>query len=565
MASGFTGAKENFFGWLFKRTSDPIENLSFSAPNENDGGVTTIAAPVAGVLGTVSDLDQGIRTDYEMISRYREMAFHPEIDTAIDEITNEAVSSAGDSEDTVKIILDDLNQPPAIKAAIENAFETIKELLDIRHHAYDIFRRWYVDGRLYFHVIIDPKHPELGIKELRIIDPRKIRKVREIEKVRVKNGVAGGGNSYAILTRVKSEYFIYVDTGFQGVGPTDQPAFGPNTGVKISRDSIIYVTSGLVDSGGVRVLGYLHTAIKPLNQLRILEDATIIFRMSRAPERRVWKIEVGNLPKMKAEQYVRDIMVKHKNRLNYNAADGSVVDDRKFQTILEDYWLPTRNGVGTQVQVLPPGQAFGSEDLMYFLKRLYAALRIPTDRLNGDNQVNYPGAASAMSVSEIKFGKFIARIRLRFSQLFLNALEKQLVLTNVMSIEDWAKISPYIRFDFIKDNYYMEIKDQQILQMRIDLLNNAMPFVGMFWSKDFVRRSILKQTNEDIEREDALIQLEGPPVVLADQGSSTTGGTGKSMMGGASPTNQPELQTKAMSNKKGGDFKQVSKLLSKNT
>lgn len=530
---------DSFFGFIFKRREEPGSVPSFSPPEE-DGGTTTITSPTGGVLGTSMDLDVNIRSEYELISRYREMALHSEIDTAIDEITNEAVSSAGDSEDTVKIILDDLNVTPAVKQAISQSFEEVKQLLDFRHHAYDLFRRWYIDGRLYFHVIVDPKDTAGGIKELRLIDPRKIRKVRELEKVRVKNGSSTDSNNYVILTRVKSEYFVYMESGFQGPSPNDQPAMTSAAGVKIARDSIIYINSGLVDATGNRVLGFLHTALKPLNQLRILEDATVIFKMARSPERRVWKIEVGNLPKAKAEQYIAEIMRKHKNKLSYSASTGEIIDQRKFQTVLEDYWIPTRNGVGTQVSVLPPGQAFQPDDLMYFLKRVYAALRIPVDRLNSDNQVNYPGSASAMSIAEIKFGKFIARLRLRFSQLFIDALEKQLVLKGVMAVEDWERISPYIRFDFVKDNYYMEIKEQQIMQMRIDLANNMMPFIGTVYSLDTLRRQVFKMNDEDIEKEIQLISMEG------SAGMQGEGSGGRSMMGGDNPNNQPENQSLAI-------------------
>ena len=575
MANIFTGGLERLFGWSFKDQGPPTP-LGLVPKEDDDGSVAAIAAPASGVFGTVADIDNNsIRNDADLILRYREMAGHPEIDAAIEEITCEAIASQGTEPETVKIILDDLKSvPPKVKLQIEIAFAEIMQMLDIRHNAYNIFRRWYIDGRLYFQVIIDEKNPELGIKEFRLIDARKIRKIRELEKVRIKSGSGGGAGSFVVLNQVKNEYFVYTDTSYQTFGMnSDTQAAGPNSGLKIAKDAILYITSGLPDSLGSRILSYLHMAIKPLNQLRILEDSAVIFRMSRAPERRVWKIEVGNLPKMKAEQFVHDMMTRHKNRLNYNQATGEILDQRKFQTILEDYWLPTRDGVGTQVQVLPPGTGIGTADIEYFLKKLYASLKVPTGRLDPDNQLQFAGAATSISRDEIKFGKFIARLRVQFSQLFLKALEKQLVLKNVMELADWEQISPYVRFDFIKDNYFMEIKDQQVMQARADLCNNYQPFVGLYYSHQWIKKNILRQSDAEIEQMAVEIQMEGPPVVYTDQGG---GGappdqgapegeaprSGKSMvMGGDSPRNIPDMRSMALQ----PGFKNVAKLLSKGT
>jgi hypothetical protein len=357
---------------------------------------------------------------------------------------------------------------------------------------------------MYYHVVIDEKDVKAGIKEVRYIDPRKIRKVREVSKRRV----PGGEGGEAVVPKVQNEYFIFNDKGFnygnKSVGPT-------TTGMKIAKDSVVYVTSGLTDTQGTMVLSYLHKAIKALNQLRTLEDALVIYRLARAPERRIWYIDVGNLPKMKAEQYVRDIMVKHKNRLIYNGDTGEVRDDRKFMTMLEDYWLPRREGGrGTEVTTLPGGQTLGQmDDVLYFQKKMYQTLNVPVNRLNSDALFSI-GRATEVTRDELKFAKFITRLRGRFSALFTSLLEKQLVLKGIMSIEDWQNIAPDIRYDFAKDNYFTELKDAEMIQNRIQLMMTIEQggMLGKYYSHEWARKNILQQSDDNIEEQDKQIAEE---------------------------------------------------------
>ncbi len=488
----------DLFGWLFKRKEAP-EPPSF-APRDQDDGATIVAA--GGAFGTFIDLDGTVRSEAEVVTRYRQMSEQPEIDNAIDEIVNEMVADGGE---VVKIILDDLKQNDTVKNAIEECFEDVIELLDFRHHGYDIIKRWYIDGRLYIHAIIDEKHPEEGVQELRLIDPRKIRKIREVIKRQVRG--AQMGTVDAVLTQTKTEYFMYSDKGFN-TGKSMGAVSGPSTGIRIAKDAIVHCTSGLTDALGTLVLSYLHKAIKPLNQLRILEDAAIIYRLSRSPERRIWYIDVGNLPKMKAEQYVKDIMTKHKNKLQYDATTGEVTNDRKFMTMLEDYWLPQRDGKGTKVDVLPPGAAFNQlDDILFFQKRLYNSLHVPINRLDPEN-VYSDSVATQITRDEVKFGKFIERMRVRFAQLFMKVLEKQIVLKQVMTIEDFQKVERFLKFDFVKDNYFLEAKELQNIMSRTEVLTGIMPYVGRFYSNEWVRQHICRQSEEDMKEIDEQIGEE---------------------------------------------------------
>ena len=485
------------FGWEFKRKVEPDIAPSF-APKETDDGAVVVAA--GGSFGTYVDLDGTVRTEAELVTKYREMALQPEIDAATDEIINEMVSL--DEKDLVEIQLDNLDITDTIKKAIREEFENCLTILDFRKHAYEIMRRWYIDGRLYYHVIIDDKDPKAGIKEIRYVDPRKIRKIREITKRRVKGGDFGEG----IIPKTQNEYYVFNEKGFnygsKATGPT-------TTGIRIAKDSVLHVTSGLTDTQGTMVLSYLHKAIKALNQLRTLEDALVIYRLARAPERRIWYIDVGNLPKMKAEQYVRDVMVKHKNRLIYDSDTGNVRDDRKFMTMLEDYWLPRREGgKGTEVTTLPGGQTLGQmDDVLYFQKKLLQTLNVPVNRLNSDALFSL-GRATEVSRDELKFSRFISRLRGRFSQLFLNMLEKQVVLKQIMTIEDWNNIANEIAFDFAKDNYFTELKDGEILDNRINLARNMQDMVGKYYSQEWLRKNILQQSDDDIEEMDTQIDAE---------------------------------------------------------
>jgi len=485
------------FGFEFKRKV--ITDLAPSfAPKETEDGAVVVAA--GGSYGTYVDLDGTVRTEAELVTKYREMALQPECDAAVDEIVNETM--AIDEKDIVKINLDNLQVPDRLKKAIHEEFDNIINILDFRRYAYEIYRRWYIDGRLYYHVIIDDKDPKQGIKEVRYIDPRKIRKIREIVKKRVKGGEGGE----AVITKTQNEYYIFNDKGFNYGNKTVGPA---TNGLRIAKDSILHVTSGLTDTNGTMVLGYLHKAIKSLNQLRTLEDALVIYRLARAPERRIWYIDVGNLPKMKAEQYVRDIMVKHKNRLIYDAESGNVRDDRKFMTMLEDYWLPRREGgKGTEVTTLPGGQTLGQmDDVLYFQKKFYGTLNVPINRLNSDALFSL-GRATEVTRDELKFARFISRLRAKFAMLFTKMLEKQLVLKQIMTVEDFNNIAADLRFDFEKDNYFNELKEGEILDNRINLARNMQDMIGKYYSNEWLRKNILKQNDDDIEEQDKEIQEE---------------------------------------------------------
>jgi hypothetical protein len=487
------------FGFEFKRDI-PVDTAPSFAPKESDDGAVVVAA--GGSYGTYIDLDGTVRTEAELVTKYREMSLQPEIDAAVDEIINESIDI--DEEKIVDINLDDIEISDKLKKIIRDEFQNVLSLLDFNRKAYETYRRWYIDGRLYYHVVIDEKDTKAGIKELRYIDPRKIRKIREIAKRRV----PGGDGGITVIPKTQNEYFIFNDKGFN----YGNKAVGPSTtGLKIAKDSVVHVMSGLTDTQGTMVLSYLHKAIKALNQLRTLEDALVIYRLARAPERRIWYIDVGNLPKMKAEQYVRDIMVKHKNRLIYDGATGEVRDDRKFMTMLEDYWLPRREGGrGTEVTTLPGGQTLGEmDDVLYFQKKLYQTLNVPVSRLNSDTLFSI-GRATEITRDEVKFARFITRLRSRFSTLFTHVLEKQLVLKQIMSIEDWEQIESKIKYKFAKDNYFTELKDAEVLQNRTQLMMTMEQggLIGKYYSHEWARRNILQQSDDDIEEQDKEINIE---------------------------------------------------------
>jgi hypothetical protein len=485
------------FGFEFTR-KQPIDSAPSFAPKEQDDGAVIVAA--GGAYGTYVDLDGTVRTEAELVTKYREMSLQPEVDSAVDEIVNEMVSL--DEDKIVSLVLDNIEISDKVKKAINDEFSNVLNVLNFQHKAYEIMRRWYIDGRLYYHVVVDEKDTKAGIKEVRYVDPRKIRKIREVTKRRV----PGGDGGEAIVPKIQNEYYLFNDKGFnygnKSVGPT-------TTGMKIAKDSIVHVTSGLTDTQGTMVLSYMHKAIKALNQLRTLEDALVIYRLARAPERRIWYIDVGNLPKMKAEQYVRDIMVKHKNRLIYDGATGEVRDDRKFMTMLEDYWLPRREGGrGTEVTTLPGGQTLGEmDDVLYFQKKMYQTLNVPVNRLNSDALFSL-GRATEVTRDELKFSRYISRLRGRFSGLFISLLEKQLVLKGIMTIEDWQNIAHDVKFDFAKDNYFTELKDAEMLENRINLMRNAQDMLGKYYSHEWARKNILQQQDDMIEKMDKQIEEE---------------------------------------------------------
>ena len=488
----------SLFGFEFKRVTPEEPPVSF-APQSNDDGAVVVAA--GGSYGTYVDLEGTARTEAELVTRYRDMSLTADIDRAVEEIVNEAIVHETD-EKIVELNLNGLEIADNIKAVILQEFNNVKNLLNFEDRSYDVFKRWYIDGRLYYHAIIDEKNPRMGIKELRNIDPRKIRKVREQKKKK-------DPRSEAVVTQTTKEYYIYNEKGYNAQGIGSGAAAYSAVGVKIAKDAIVHCTSGLMDTNGTMVISYLHKAIKPLNQLRVLEDATVIYRISRAPERRIFYIDVGNLPKMKAEQYLRDMMVRHKNRLVYDATTGEVRDDRKFMTMLEDYWLPRREGgKGTEITTLPGGENLGKmEDVEYFQKKLYQSLNVPATRLQTEQTYSI-GRATEITRDEVKFAKFISRMRAKFSTLFLKCLEKQLVLKGIVTVDDWKQMSQYIKFDYAKDNYYEELKETDVLNSRLQAANQLTPYIGKYYSHGWIRSNIFKQSDEDRAQMDQQIKEE---------------------------------------------------------
>ena len=479
--------KFSLFGFTISRDKSEengIVQQSFSPPANDDGALTITSAAY---YGTYVDLDGTAKNEVELISRYREMAMQPEIESAIDDIVNEAICQDDDGK-TIKIVLDDLPQPDKIKKAIRTEFDNVLRLMNYTHMAQDIFRRFYIDGRMYYHIIIDRENPVEGIKELRYIDPRKLRKVREIKKKKdERTGVD--------IMDVVNEYYIYNDKVISGSSSN----YGP-VGVRITTDSIISVVSGLMDSRRAVVLSYLHKAIKPLNQLRMIEDATVIYRISRAPERRIFYIDVGNLPKLKAEQYLRDIMVKYKNKLVYDANTGEIRDDRKFLSMMEDFWLPRREGgKGTEISTLPGGQNLGElEDVKYFEKKLYKSLNVPVGRLNPEATGFTIGRSEEITRDELKFSKFVARLRNRFSDVFDQALRVQCVLKGICTSEEWDIFKEHIFYDFIQDNNFTELKEAELMKERLSLLNEVDPYTGRYYSQAWIQRNVLRLTDYEI-------------------------------------------------------------------
>jgi len=438
------------------------------------------------------------------------MMQQPEVQMAVDDIINEAINISYENS-VVECVTDSIDLPDNIKKKIREEFDNVLKLLDFANYGYDIFSKWYVDGRINYHVMIDEKQPKKGIQELRYIDPRKIRKVREYEKEKIQSKNGGNG---AFFKRIKNEYYIYNDKGFHNSSATNigQGYDYNNTnaqGLKIAKDSIINCNSGILNENSTLVLSHLHKAHKPLNQLRIMEDAVVIYRISRAPERRIFYIDVGNLPKMKAEQYLRDMMTKHKNRLVYDASTGEVRDDRRHMSMTDDFWLPRREGGrGTEITTLPGGQNLGElEDVEYFQKRLYKSLNVPVSRMESDTGFSL-GRASEISRDEVKFSKFIKRLRARFSIIFDKALEKQLILKGVIAPEEWPAIQSNIRYDFMSDNHFEELKKSEILQNRLGILRDIDEFKGEYYSKDWIRKNVLFMSENDIEDIDQQIEDE---------------------------------------------------------
>jgi hypothetical protein len=483
-------------------------------PNNEDG---TDHYLTSGFFGSYVDIEGVYRTEFDLIKRYREMALHPECDSAIEDIVNEAIVS--DTNDTpIEIELSNLNASDGIKKKIRQEFKYILSLLDFDKKSHEIYRNWYVDGRLYYHKVIDLKNPHEGIQELRYIDPMKMRYVRqqkksEKDKYRLAN--INSDNPMDFEFPEIEEYFIYNP---KMTYPSSNPSsLGGTAGIKMSKDSITYCTSGLVDRNKGSCLSYLHKAIKSLNQLRMIEDSLVIYRLSRAPERRIFYIDVGNLPKVKAEQYLRDVMMRYRNKLVYDANTGEIRDDKKFMSMLEDFWLPRREGGrGTEISTLPGGQNLGEiTDINYFQEKLYRSLNVPTTRIGGEGGFNL-GRSSEILRDEVKFSKFVSRLRKRFSYMFHDMLKTQLILKNIITPEDWTIMEEHIQYDFLYDNHFAELKDAELLNERLNMVQVAEPYIGKYFSQDYVRRKILRQTDEEIIDQDKLIKKEIEEGIIPD-------------------------------------------------
>ena len=531
--------------------NEPLSDTTISpVPPNNEDGVDHYLS--SGFFGSYVDIEGVYRTEFDLIKRYREMALHPECDSAIEDIVNEAIVS--DTNDSpVQIDLDNLNASDGIKKKIRQEFKYILELLDFDKKSHEIYRNWYIDGRLYYHKVIDLKNPEAGIQELRYIDAMKMRYVRqaknkESDKYRVSNRNIDNPMDYEFPEI--EEYFIYQP---KMTYPTGTPApgnlGGSNAGVKMTKDSITYCTSGLVDRNKGSTLSYLHKAIKSLNQLRMIEDSLVIYRLSRAPERRIFYIDVGNLPKVKAEQYLRDVMMRYRNKLVYDANTGEIRDDKKFMAMLEDFWLPRREGGrGTEVSTLPGGQNLGEiTDINYFQEKLYRSLNVPTSRIGGDGGFNL-GRSSEILRDEVKFSKFVSRLRKRFSYMFSDMLRTQLILKNIITPADWDIMNEHIQYDFLYDNHFAELKDAELLNERLGMVQVAEPYVGKYFSQDYVRRKILRQTDTEIIEQDALIKKEIKDGVIPDPSQAIDPATGMpldqtSQMDLGQPVMEPDLRT----------------------
>lgn len=479
-----------FFGFeIAKKKNKKPETGSIVSPTPDDG--STVVSGAAAYYGMVVDLEGIVKNENDLIRRYREVSQYPDCDNAIEDIVNECIISDSD-EDPVKIVLDDLKLSENIKKKIKEEFDEILNLLKFDEKSHEIFRSWYIDGRLYYHIMIDTEKPKTGINELRFIDPRKIRKIKKIDKKKNEKGVE-------IIVNVE-EYYLYNDKGITE---------NTTQGIKLSLDSVIYCPSGLVDSNTNMMLSHLHKAIKPVNQLKMIEDSLVIYRISRAPERRIFYVDVGTLPKIKAEQYVNDIMNKFRNKVVYDAATGEVRDDKKHLSIMEDFWMPRREGgKGTEITTLPGGQNLGDiADIEYFQNKLYQALNVPISRLQPGQGFNI-GRASEITRDEVKFNKFINRLRKKFSNLFLDALKIQLIAKGIIRPDEWDDLRSDIGFDYRKDNFVSEMKDNEVLMQRMNMLQTIDPYVGKYYSIDWIRKNVLMQSEDDIKEINKAIESE---------------------------------------------------------
>ena len=531
------------FGFSIEDT-EPLSPTAVSpVPRNDEDGVDHYAS--SGFFGSYVDLEGVYRTEFELIKRYREMALQPECDSAIEDIIHEAIV-ADTNDQPVELDLDHLNASDGIKKKLRDEFKFILDLMDFDKKAHEIYRNWYVDGRIYYHKIIDLKNPHEGIKELRYIDAMKMRFIRQEKKQdpNVNNAspvMKANANPMDYAWPELEEYFIYNPKQQYPTGNIN--ATGASAGIKIAKDAIAYCTSGLVDRNKGNTLSYLHKAIKSLNQLRMIEDSLVIYRLSRAPERRIFYIDVGNLPKVKAEQYLRDVMMRYRNKLVYDANTGEVRDDKKYMAMLEDFWLPRREGGrGTEISTLPGGQNLGEiTDIEYFKKKLYKSLNVPVSRIEGDGGFNL-GRSSEILRDEVKFSKFVGRLRKRFSRLFNDMLRTQLLLKNIITPEDWETMSEHIQYDFLYDNHFSELKETELFNERLAAATSAEPYIGKYFSQDYVRRKLLRQTDEEILEQDKIMKKEIKDGIVMDPMTPVDPETGAPLGDLGAPIMEPDLE-----------------------
>ena len=490
-----------------KPKTDPKQQ--FSMPQAEDG---TQVVAAGGFFGSYLDMEGTAKTEQDLIRRYREIALHPECDMAIEDIVNEAITS-NENKQSVKVITDSLPYSSGVKQRIEEEFKEVLRLMQFNTRGHDLFRRWYVDGRIFFQKIIDAENTKNGIVELKYLDPRKIKKIREVRKRRPEGLVSPTNINIADET---VEYFVYNERGIQGAAAIQ--------GIKIAPDTIAYCPSGVIDQNKNIVLSYLHKAIKPVNQLRMIEDSAVIYRIARAPERRIFKIDVGNLPKVKAEQYLRDVMARYRNKLVYDAATGEVRDDRNYMSMLEDFWLPSREGGrGTDITTLPGGANLGEiSDIEYFRAKLYRSLNVPVSRLEASQGFNL-GRSSEISRDELKFTKFVGRLRKKFTELFNDLLRTQLVIKGVIAETEWPAIRDAIFYDFLQDGHFAELKNSEMMRERLNLAREVRDYIGKYYSVAYVRKHILKQTESEIQAMDAEIKKEIDDGIISSPETQVTG------------------------------------------
>ena len=496
------------FGFSITKATKKADPKQSFTTTQADDGTQTVAA--GGYFGQYLDMEGTAKSEADLIRRYREVALHPECDMAIEDIINEAIV-ANELRDAVRVNVIDLPYGKEVRRKIEDEFKNVLRLLNFNTKGHDIFRRWYVDGRMFYHKIIDRDSPIKGITELKYIDPRKIKKIREVRKKRPDGPVPYG------LSVVDEfvEYFVYNEKGVAGQTS--------GVGIKIATDTIAFCPSGLIDQNKNMVLSYLHKAIKPVNQLRMIEDAAVIYRIARAPERRIFKIDVGNLPKLKAEQYLRDVMARYRNKLVYDAATGEIKDDRNYMSMLEDFWLPSREGGrGTDITTLPGGQNLGEiTDIEYFRSKLYRSLNVPISRLESSSGFNM-GRSSEITRDELKFTKFVQRLRKKFTELFNDIMRTQLILKGIINEDDWHTVRDHLQYDFLQDGHFAELKQTEMLRERLALANEMRDYIGKFFSVEYVRKNVLKQNDREIETMDKQIKNEIDDGIIASPTAQST-------------------------------------------